>query len=143
MKERCMLMKNDFSTQIPVKQNQYVERRRKKDWVVRCVSLTAVIGWLFALVALIYANRAKPAYVGYLTRVFRVDVVQYWDVAMLNMSFRALLISFVTCLIGLLFNMTRKRRKSDRFNVAIISLGVISLIAIVIFYAFNHDVIYF
>ena len=130
--------------EIPVvQQGQYVERRRRKDWVVRCVSVIAVIGWLFALASMVYADRAKPGYVGFLTRIFQVEVNQYWDIAMLNMSFRALLISFFTCIIGLLINMTRKRRKSDRFNIAIISLGALSLIAIIVFYIFNYDIIYF
>lgn len=137
------MLKNN-STQIPVGKRQFVERRgRKKDWVTRCVNIVAVVGWLCALVAFTYANKAKPGTEGLIIKTLGGSVRTYWDISMLNLSFRALLVSFFICLIGLLINMTRYRRKTDRFNKWIITLGLISLVAIVVFYATNHDILTF
>ena len=132
--------KNNFS-QTPDGQRKFVERRRKKDWVVRSVSVIAVIGWICAIVALVYVDQAKPGTVNFLTKLFGTDVRLYWDVTLLNISFRALLVSFFTCVIGLLINMTRHRRKTDRFNKSIIILGLVSLIAIIAFLINNYAIL--
>lgn len=134
-------MEKNNSPQTPPGQRKFVERRRKKDWVVRSVGIIAAIGWICALAALIYADQAKPGTESFLTRLTNVSVRKYWDTTMLNISFKALLVSFFTCLIGLLINMTRHRRKTDRFNKPIIILGITTFIAIIIFFIINHDIL--
>ena len=110
------------------------ERRRKKDWVVRSVNVVAVIGWVCAVAALLILDRAKPAAESIFTRLrTNPAAAGSWDASLLNIAFTAILISFFVCLAGLFINMARSRRKTDRFNKSIITLGVVSLILIAVF----------
>ena len=112
---------------------RYVERRRKKDWVVRSVNVIAVLGWLGAVITIVLADRAKPGSENMFIKMFGGEVVTAWNTELIRTAFISILISFFVCAVGLLVNMTRHKRKTDRFNKSIIILGIISFILIVIF----------
>ena len=110
-----------------------VERRRRKDWVVRSVSVIALFGWLLAIMSLITVRIAQPRGDDYFTRVYGSSIIGFWNTPMLRVSFLALLLSFMSCLIGMIANMMRHRRKSDRFNKSVITLAILSLLGCVAF----------
>jgi len=122
----------------PEEKRVFVERRRKPDWVVRSVTVIAVLGWIGALIALVMIHRARPAGESFFTRTFDLVAVTRWDVAVLRSSFVAIMTSLVACGVGFIINLTRHRRKTDRYNKLLIILGVLSLallIAFLIIYA--------
>ena len=110
-----------------------MERRRRKDWVVRLVSVVSVLGWVFAFAALLLFNEAQPSGPDFFTRFLGATVINYLDVNKLNMAFIALLISFFVCAAGMTANILRHRRKTDRYNKSIIILGSVSLVGIIAF----------
>lgn len=110
---------------------KYVERRGQKDWVVRSINIIAVIGWVFAMAAVTIAYKAQPATENMITRILKLNVVGYWNITLLRASFFALIASFLVCLIGFFANMTRHRRKTDRYNKSIIILGMASLVFVI------------
>lgn len=126
-------MKNNIFPENANNQHEFIERRQKKDWVVRSVNVIAVIGWICALAAWLYIDKAKPETENFFTRWFNLKIRGYWDITLLRKSIGALLISFVTCVIGFFFNMSRHHRKTDRYNKSILILGAITFIMIIFF----------
>ena len=111
----------------------FVERRKKTDWVVRSVTIIAVLGWFAALLALLFIQRARPAEGTFVTLHYGVDVVGYWSASLLRWAFIATLFSFAACLIGFIFNAARHRRKTDRFNKLLIGISIASTVIFVVF----------
>jgi len=134
-------MENNSSYQAPRDPRQFPERRRRKDWVSRCITFFAVIGWGCAFVAFTYGNRAKPGFDSVVLRALGGTVRQYWDIDMLNLSFRVLLITLFICVLGFLINMSRYRRKSDRINKPLLVLAIITFVAIIVFFIVNRDIL--
>ena len=122
-----------FSTELPIPPRKYVDRRKKQDWVVRSVTIIAVLGWISALVALLLIQRASPLQENFITRILSVDVASYWNSAMLRGAFIAILASFLISVIGFVFNLSRHRRKTDRYNKLLITIGVLSTVILVLF----------
>ena len=109
------------------------DRRQKKDWVIRSVTVIAVIGWICAILALVLIDRATPS-------GQKSFFESFWDVrhigmniAMLWWAFIATLASFVISLAGFIFNAARHRRKTDRYSKLLIGIGIASTIIFVVF----------
>ena len=118
---------------IPGQPRKYVERRKKQDWVVRSVSVIAVIGWILAFIALLFLDRASPLQENFITRFLSVNVVSFWNTSLLRSAFAAILASFIACVVGFVLNASRHRRKSDRFNKLLIAIGVASTVMLVLY----------
>ena len=127
-------VKDDWGTTILSNdQRKYVERRKRKDWVVRSVTVIAILGWICALLALIFIDRASPAEENFITRLLGVTVISYWNSTLLRWAFAATLGSFASCLVGFVLNATRHRRKTDRYNKLLIFISIASAVIFVIF----------
>lgn len=109
------------------------DRRRKKDWVSRAVPIISIIGWATAIFALFLLDRASPPMDNFFSRFFGVTLRTAWNASLLRTALVILILVFVVCVVGFLFNMTRMRRKSDKYNKSIITLGILALVGIVFF----------
>ena len=115
---------------------QFVERRKRNDWVVRTVTIIAVLGWIAALLALLFIQRSNTQPWGFETTYpERLGGVGPGGLStsLLRWAFIATLFSFVACLVGFIFNAARHRRKTDRFNKLLISISVASTVLFVVF----------
>ena len=119
----------NFETALKVRR----DRRKKADWVVRSVSILSVLGWLSAVVTLFFIGKAEPSGVNLYTKLLQAEVITAWDVGMLRLACVFLLFSIVTCAAGMIANVTRKRRKTDRYNKSVIILGVLSIVGFIVF----------
>lgn len=118
----------------PQQQRRFVERRRKPDWVTRAIPLLSIIGWFIAAAALFMIDRARPrTSENFFTRLSSSGAFSTVDTRLLYVAFISLIMTFVLCLTGFIFNMTRHKRKSDKYNPSIIILGALSLVAIAAF----------
>ena len=118
---------------LPGQPRKFVERRKRKDWVVRSVTAVTVLGWICAFVALLLIDRASPAQENFITRLLDVNVVSYWNTALLRGAFAAILTSFVVCVLGIILNAVRHRRKTDRFNKLLITICIASTVLLALF----------
>lgn len=109
------------------------DRRRKKDWVSRAVPIISIIGWAIALVSLFLLDRASPPQDNFFARFFGLTLRTAWNTSLLRMALFFLILVFVVCIVGFFLNMTRMRRKSDKYNKSIIALGVVALLGIIYF----------
>ena len=121
---------------LPGEPVEYAERRRKKDWVVRSVSVIAAIGWFLSLLSLLLIDRASPQQQNFLTRFLDIRVVSSWNSAMLRIAFAMVLASCVTCIIGFILNAARHRRKSDRYSKLLITVSIVSAVMFVLYLVF-------
>ena len=124
------------SGDLPEQPRKFVERRKKSDWVVNSVTIVAILGWISALVALLLLDRSSPAHENFITRFLSVSVVSFWDTTLIRGAFAAVLASVIVSVVGFFLNATRHRRKTDRYNKLLISIGVVSII-IFVFYLIN------
>ena len=121
---------------LPGQPSRYIERRKKNDWVVRATSIVAVIGWICTLMALAFIDRASTLEDISSSNFFKITVISTWNTTMLRWAFIAVLISLLTCIVGLILNAKRHRRKTDRFNKLLVTTSVFSAL-IFIFYIVN------
>jgi hypothetical protein len=115
---------------MPEVQKRFTERRKGPDTVVRAVWWTAGISWLLFIAALVFVETARPETETFFDRQFNISIREYWDENALLYVFIVLVLNFAVCTIGLIFNMARHRRKTDRFNKSILVLGTLSLAGI-------------
>jgi len=105
----------------------YIERRKKKDWIVKAVPVISVIGWLSAFVSLSFLDAAQPAKETFWSSIYSVRIVSFWNPLMLQLSLIMAVEVFLVCLLGFMFNLMRHRRKTDRFSKSILILWPLSV----------------
>ena len=127
----------DWGPAVPsVQPRQFVERRRKTDWVVRSVTIIAALGWISALLALLFMQRVSSSPWG--VQITFPDqlgepVSGSWNSSMVRLAFFATLFSFAASLVGFVLNAARHRRKTDRYNKLLIGIGAASIVIFVVF----------
>ena len=115
------------------------ERREKTDWVTYMATALSIISWCIAVVAMDILNKAQPQTGDFFSRVFGTPLRDYLDTSLVQIAFYFLLASFFVCVAALVFNLLRKRRKTDKMKKSILSIFILTVLAIVYFiYRFGH-----
>ena len=109
------------------------ERRRSPDWITRSITAVTVLGWLCAVISVVLLELARPAGENLFAGLLDEPAVSHWDISMLIWAYSAIMLSLVTSALGFIFNTTRLRRKSDRYNKLLITLCVVSAVLVVLF----------
>ena len=112
---------------------KFQERRKKRDWVTSSSTILSLLSWVLALVVWVVLDQASPEKENMFTRFFSVSVRGYWNQELLPLAFRLLAASLCICIIAFIFNMKRKRRKTDKYNKSIIVISIITVISLVLF----------
>lgn len=113
--------------------SDFRERRKKTDWVTYMATILSLISWITAFCVLVVLDKAQPESEHMFTRYFGISVRNYWETSLLPLAFALLLASLCTCVIAFIFNMLRKRRKTDKYKKSIIVIGIITIIGIILF----------
>ena len=121
--------------------SEFVERRKKVDWVVRMATILSVLSWIVATVVLFVLDRAQPDKEHMFTRFFSIAVRDYWESPLLIVAFILLIVSLCICIFAFVFNMLRMKRKTDKYKKSIIIIGVITILGIV-FFIFRFGIIF-
>jgi cytochrome bd-type quinol oxidase subunit 2 len=101
--------------------------------MTKAISIFTGAGWMLAVFMLLLFSKAQPGTENFITRVLNVSVNTNWNSRFLWLSLYSLIAAFVLCLAGILFNIMRSRRKSDRFNKPLIFLSIMSAVGIFMF----------
>ena len=109
------------------------ERRRQVDWVVKAASALSVTAWLVAVASVLLLDIAAPARTDFFSNVFGGQVSTAWNVAILRVILFLLFLSLCACVVAFIFNMSRMRRKTDKYRKSVIIMGATSFIGIIIF----------
>ena len=130
-------------------QRPYSERRRKPDWVVRSVSVITLLGWVAAMVTMaIYYKASEDAtkfsLSGYFANYFKRDrsFVSSANIGLLRGAFIAMLVTLIVCVLGFILNLTRHKRKTDKYNKLLITLGSLTIFFFILFVIGNGAILF-
>jgi hypothetical protein len=76
---------------------------------------------------------AQPEKEHMFTRMFGIQVRDYWDESLLPIAFILLVAALALCIAAFIFNMLRHRRKTDKYKLSIIIAGTGSAIGLLLF----------
>jgi len=112
-----------------------VNRRKGPDSLVKAISVISGLSWLFVFIAFILASYAKSHITSSNSMFLQAD----WggNPAVKKYSIFLLGVVMIICFAGILINMSRHRRKTDRYNKSLIFFGVGSLIGILVYLMFG------
>lgn len=113
------------------KENEYYDRRKGPDIWVKLVRWLGFTAWGIMFFIITITDRAKPQSETFFERLFKVQVRQTWDFGLIRYAFYLMITLCILCVIGLIINSRRHRRKTDRYNFSLIlmmGLGIIGII---------------
>ncbi len=105
----------------------FVERRKGPDIIVKIVWLVSAVSWLLIIIALAFADKAKPENETFFDRYLGKTARSYWDEELLRYAFIIFIINLIICIVGFVLNLQRQKRKTDKISKSIILLGIASL----------------
>ena len=108
----------------------FVERRKRTDWVTNMATILSVLSWFIAFAVWGLLDKAQPESETFFSRVLGLNIRHSWDTSLLQTAFILLIASLCICVLAFIFNMLRKRRKTDKYNKSMIIVGLITLIGI-------------
>lgn len=118
------------------------DRRRKTDWVSYMATILSFVSWAVAFVVWAVLDMAAPDQESAFTRKFGVEVRQYWDDTLLPIAFWLLVAALCICVSAFIFNMLRKRRKTDKYKKSVIITGIGTIAGIILFISRFGDILF-
>ena len=119
----------------------FTDRRKKDDWVTKTATILSVVSWVVAFIVWVLVDKAQPEKEHLFTRMLGFSVRDYWDESLLQISFMLLIASLCICVSAFIFNMLRKRRKTDSYKKSIIVIGAVTIIGVILFIIRFGDVL--
>lgn len=108
----------------------FTERRKGPDIVVKAVWWIIGISWALIIGAFLFTSEAQPRFRTFYDDMLKERVRSYVDQNLLRYAFYLLLANLAVCIIGVILNLTRNKRKTDKIHKSIIVLGAITLVGI-------------
>jgi len=123
-----------------MEKKQWVEKRKRTDWVTWMASVLSAVSWVTAFAVWFVLDRAQPIKETFLTRAAinaedgsKAEFSSEWNGPLLNAAFALLVASLVICAAAFIFNMLRKKRKTDKINKSIIIIGCVTAAGLALF----------
>ena len=120
--------------------SDYLDRRKKADWIVRMATILSVLSWAVVIAVWAVLDAASPERDRqFISSIIRkhFDVQTYvrtgWNRTLLPVGFLLLVASLAVCLVAFFFNKMRMKRKTDKYRKSIIVIGVVTIAGIVAF----------
>ena len=105
------------------------DRRSGPDVWARSLRWFAISGWALVFGAFFMVSVAKPRSTTFFARINNLQAAHDWNMDIMNYVFWLLFGGIIIGLLGVVVNITRRRRKHDAFYISLMALGVISIIA--------------
>ncbi|NGZ06122.1 MAG: hypothetical protein G8237_07170 [Magnetococcales bacterium] len=87
------------------------------------------VGYLFWVMAMYFAQMAKPPDESFFHRLMNMGVTRNWNRDLMTLSWLFLILTALVAFGGLILNATRLRRKDDQLSAALIVLIILNMIA--------------
>jgi hypothetical protein len=117
--------------------NKANNRRRGPDTLTKVIGIFAGISWLLVIFVFILYINSKPREVGIRDRLFSVTSSNKGDPSLLLYANIVLVLVIIVCFTGVMINMSRHKRKNDRFSKSLIFFGIGSIVLLVYNLLFN------
>jgi hypothetical protein len=112
-------------------------RRRGPDTLTKAITIFAGLSWLLVFLAFVFYVSSKPRGASLYNMRFSVAEDTAGNPSFLLFANIALILVIIACLTGFMINMSRNRRKSDRFSKSLIFIGIGSIIWLLFNLLFN------
>lgn len=109
------------------------ERRRRKDILTRAIPVIGAVSLVLIICFILFLSEATPEGENFFTRILNITPSNQLDWFFVQLAFVIISINLVLCITGLVFNLLRHKRKTDRFNKPVIISLVCSLIGMTVF----------
>lgn len=109
------------------------DRRKGPDALVKWVKYSGIISWILISIILFITLIAKPDFESYMDTSFHIRLQNSWDVEIMQYAFLLLVLLFFFCMISIIVNLMRYRRKNDRFNKTLILNAAAAFIGIILY----------
>ena len=106
------------------------DRRRGPDAIYKAVKSILYTSWLTLLSAFIFWGLAKPKLVTYVERRYGATIRTTWDLGLLRVAYYLVIALGVFALLGALFNLTRMKRKTDKFHYSFLFMFLLAVFAV-------------
>jgi hypothetical protein len=117
------------------KKTQNINYRHNDKWVIM-LNFLAIFSWVLLLfLVFLYTSAAPERSTFYDTR-FNKNVRTTWDYRALDSLFQAMMIGLGLSSIGLIININRHHRRTDRYRISLVILNLVSIIGIFIYVFF-------
>ncbi|MEA4846076.1 MAG: hypothetical protein VB106_02465 [Clostridiaceae bacterium] len=110
-----------------------LDRRKGPDTLVKWVKWSGIISWILVSITLFITLIAKPDFESYMDKSLHVKLQSNWDTDLMQYVLVLLVLLFFFCMVSIAINLSRCRRKSDRFNKTLILNAAAAFIGIVIY----------
>jgi hypothetical protein len=112
--------------------DQHKERRKGPDVLLKAISIITGITWFVILLIFAIVSYAKPQIeTRFFNNLFKVPIESEWNKTLLPFAIIMLASCVIICLVGIVINATRHKRRTDRFNKSLIFFGIGSLIGLI------------
>ncbi len=108
------------------------DQRHRDDNLIKAIPIFGLISWIMSLVTIVFFLQARPEQLYNLDQFFHFQKRRFWDQSSLNAAILSAQIEFIFCIIGLVLNSKRHKRKEDRYHKGIILNLILSSAILVI-----------
>ena len=111
--------------------NNFIERRKGPDLLIKAIRWLAVLGWFIMLAALVIYAIAKPHTLIFFDREYNIQLQTVLNIQLATFLFYLMVCGLLMSIGGFYLNIKRSRRKDDEYRISLILLGMISLLGII------------
>jgi len=112
----------------------YFNRRKGPDIWAKFIKFASITVWGMMLLILLIVDQAKPEVEDFFSRLFKIDLQTNWNYHLLSYAFYLSIVAFIFALFGLYIDMSRHRRKTDKYSKSLITMLCFSLLIIVLYF---------
>ncbi len=104
------------------------EHRHQDDKLVSAIPVLGLISWIMTLITIGFFLQSRPEQMYNLDYFYHLQTRQFWDQDLLNIAILCAEIELAFCVISLILNSRRHKRKEDRYHKGLILNLIISLL---------------
>ena len=106
---------------------------KKVDWQKSIITGLSVGSWLITMGVLFVIDMASPGRDNMFTHLLGGQEQAEWNYNLLTLGYILLVVSLFSCILGFVLNLMRLRSNKESLKISIVIIGVINLIALVVY----------
>ena len=108
-------------------------KRKGPDILIKSKEILIFSSWMLFLTIFTLFSLAKPGETAMLGKLYNVSSNYIWDNGKIKSAFFLMIILALICMIGLVINSQRLRRKSDNYSLTFIIFGIFSIFGVIVY----------
>ena len=110
-----------------------LNERSGSDLVVKLKKFSAVLSWFIAFGIFVLLGFARPPVRGFFDRQYDIQFQQTWNMMLVQYAYFLMYPLVLICIIGLIANASRHKRKYDTYSASLVVLGLMGILGIIYF----------